>query len=930
MNNERFVKLKKTKLFKLGNENKYVLLSFLCSVFVLLIVFMCFGVFPFGNKTVLRMDLYHQYGPLFAELYDRLTSGSSLIYSWTSGGGGSFLGNFFNYLSSPLSVFILFFGHMNNPESIAFLMLIKSALASAFFCYYLKNSEDIKKHNISTVAFSVLYSFCGYFIAYYWNIMWLDAMVLLPLVLLGIEKIINKGKFGLYTCALALTIIANYYLGFMVCIFSVLYAVMYYFGKYEFTSTLTIFAEDTPKTRIKKLKNSRLFTSIGKFIGGSALALMLCAFTLLPIYFILQSSSATSGTFPTEVSSYFKIFDFMANHLASLEPTIRSSGEDVLPNIYCGIITIILTFVYLYTKSIPLREKISRISMIAILYISFNTNVINYMWHGLHFPNDLPYRFSFMYSFILLVMAYKALVRIREISRKDILNIGIALIAFIVLAEKLGSKNVLDETVIISIVFVVIYTIVLGMLHNKKFQTGAVATLLLCCVLTESVVANTNHYLIDQPKESYTKDYKSFRQLKSQLDDYDKTYFYRMELTNLNMRMDPCWFGYNGISTFSSMASEPLSNLQYNLGMYGNFINSYTYNLQTPVYNSMFSLKYIVNNSPNIKMNPELYTKLMKVGEYTAYKNNFDLPIAYCVDKELLYWNSSSDNPFENQNEYILNSTGVKNVLEELSLQDIQYYNINDFGENQNTGKYVFYKTDTNTTSSSFTINYVLEKAQNVYVYVDSESVTNGTISIRANGELVVDQNIDEEYIYDVGYQKDGTVISVDIPIKDESPSGYVDCFVYGLNMDKFKQAHSILNDGAINVTQFDETQIKGTVNAKNDCVLYTSIPYDKSWEVFIDGEEVPSGSIIPIGKSLLGIKLSAGQHNIELNYNARGLTAGIIISLITATTLIACYMVINRKKKASVLAENNEVSENNTSQNALQITDSDSENSDN
>lgn len=903
MDSKKFAKLKSSKLYELGYNNRYVLLSFACSVFVLLIVFISYGVIPFGENTVLRMDLYHQYGPLFAELYDRVTSGSSLTYSWTSSGGGSFLGNFYNYLSSPLSVFILLFGHKNNPESIAFLMLIKSAFASAFFCYYLKNSDDIRKHNVSTVAFSVLYSFCGYFIAYYWNVMWIDAMVMLPLVILGIEKIINKGKLGLYIFALAITIIANYYLGFMVCIFSVLYAIMYYFGKHEFSATFFDPIEQ-PKNIFKKLKNSRLFVSIGKFIGGSFFAVMLCAFSLFPVYFVLQSSSATSGTFPSELSSYFKIFDFLANHLSSLEPTIRSSGDDVLPNIYCGIITIILLFAYLYTKSIPMREKISRIALIAVLYASFNTNMLNYIWHGLHFPNDLPYRFSFMYSFIILVMAYKALIRIREISRKEILNIGIGIILFIILAEKIGSKNVLEETVIISILFVVIYTIVLGLLQSKKFHVGAVATLLLCCVITESVVANTTHYLIDQPKSNYTREYDDFRKLKAKLDEYDNSDFYRMELTDLNMRMDPCWFGYNGISTFSSMASEPLSNLQYNLGMFGNFINSYTYNLQTPIYNSMFSLKYIVNNSERVTMNPELFTKLMTVGKYTAYENNYHLPIAYCVNSDILYWSATYDNPFENQNEYILNSTGVSNVLESIPVSDFEYYNINDFGSHESSGKFVFYKTSATETASSFTVNYILEEDQNVYVYVDSENIANDTITIRANGEFVADQNIDEEYIFDAGVWEKGTLISIVIPIEDECNSGYVDCFVHGLNMEKFKDAYSILSKNAMKVEQFEETQIKGSIEAEEDCILYTSIPYDKSWKVYVDDKELPKSSIIPIEKALLGVRLSAGEHEIEFKYEAKGLVEGFVISSLTLVSLVAFYILLNNKKKKAMLNE--------------------------
>ncbi|MDR0314700.1 MAG: YfhO family protein, partial [Oscillospiraceae bacterium] len=320
---EKFKNFKSSRLYEFFYNNRYVVLSFLCSAAVMIVVYLSYGIIPFGEHTVLRMDLYHQYGPLFAELYDRLTGFDSLIYSWTTGGGGSFLGAFYNYLSSPLSIFILAFGHIGNPESISFLILIKAALASAAFTYYLKKSDEFSKHNATTAAFGVLYAFCGFFIAYYWNVMWLDAMYMLPLVVLGIERIINKGKPMLYSISLAITLFANFYLGFMVCIFCLLYAVMYYFGKYSIKSKFVPLENGQKQNVISALKNSRLLTSVFKFIGSSFLAILLCAVSLLPVFYILQFSSATSGNFPQEMSSYFKIFDFLANHLASLDPTIR-------------------------------------------------------------------------------------------------------------------------------------------------------------------------------------------------------------------------------------------------------------------------------------------------------------------------------------------------------------------------------------------------------------------------------------------------------------------------------------------------------------------------------------------------------------------------------------------------------------------------------
>ena len=120
-------KLKSGKLY----DNRFVFLAMLGSIMISLLVAYCYNMIPFKNHTILRMDLYHQYGPLFAELYERIKDGSSFLYSWNAGGGSSFLGNFYNYLSSPLSLLILLFSHENIPVAIG--VMIFSINSITFF-----------------------------------------------------------------------------------------------------------------------------------------------------------------------------------------------------------------------------------------------------------------------------------------------------------------------------------------------------------------------------------------------------------------------------------------------------------------------------------------------------------------------------------------------------------------------------------------------------------------------------------------------------------------------------------------------------------------------------------------------------------------------------------------------------------------------------
>ena len=235
------------------NENKYILLAGLGAAVVMLSLYIIFQITPFGDNTIYKSDLYHQYGPLFTELYDRLSSGESLVYSWNSGLGGPFIGNFFNYLSSPFGFLVLLFEHNGTFDAVAIMIFAKAVLCSTSMAYYLKKSQ--KYDGPMLIAFGVMYAFTAYFIAYYWNIMWMDSLYLFPLVILGIEKIINSGKCANYIAALAITMITSYYIAYMVCIFACLYFIYYYICSKEKLSYKRDVL-DYKKDQNGKIKNS--------------------------------------------------------------------------------------------------------------------------------------------------------------------------------------------------------------------------------------------------------------------------------------------------------------------------------------------------------------------------------------------------------------------------------------------------------------------------------------------------------------------------------------------------------------------------------------------------------------------------------------------------------------------------------------------------
>ncbi len=914
----------------------------------------------FGDSTVLRMDLYHQYGPLYAELYDRLVQSRSLIYSWTSGLGNSFLGNLFNYCSSPFALVILLLGHKNMPEAIAIMILLKAVFSAVSFNYYINKTTDTEKP--AGVGFALLYTFCGYFVAYSWNIMWLDAMAVFPLVILGIENIINRRSPTLYIAAMVYTMLTNYYMAYMVCIISVLYFIFYYFANYPLNSRIessktkkakeaqTPYSEglvvkeeksaetepapetaeaaaaeailpeegsaeafteqielppqkekteEEPKKKDMKVRECRFFTTGVIFAASSLLCFFVAAVALMPVLFCLRSSSATGNTFPSTFTVYYYVFDFIANHLPSLETTIRSSGSDVLPNVYCGMLTVMLIPAFLLSDKFKARFKITAVLMLAVFYFSFNLNTLNYIWHGFHFPNDLPYRFSFAYSFFLLMLAYHALLHIADFSRKYFITTGIGTIAFLIMVQKLGSKNVDNGTLIVSLIFIVAYVILAGLITSKRFTLKNLQHLLIMLIVIELICADTTHFIMSQSKSNYTSDYDAYQQI-SQLAEKDETdLFYRTELAKLRARMDPSWYGYNGISVFSSMAYKDTSAMMKSLGLFGNNINSYTYYPQTPVFNAFFSLRYVYDNAHLIKEGYD-YTEVASNESFTAYKNKFTLPLAFSVDSSITQWAPQNNtNPFDNQNSLVSLSTGVEGVFEPVFATDISSTNMESVALTSVNSGVTFSAKKTNATQSG-TVKVIIEVAEEGRYYVYAGSTRLSSIKFTAADDLTynyVSSSI-QPFILDMGERKPGEQIAVEYTVDAAYDSATVTYCAAKLNTEKFEEAYQkIQNNGTLTLETFEETSLSGKIKVSNaNAFVFTSIPYDKSWAVYLDGEQLQYGDpeaengVFAVGGGLTGFRVTRGEHTIEMRYQARGLKLG---KLMTSIGVVICAVLL-------------------------------------
>lgn len=816
-------------------NNIYVLYTLLLSLLIILVFFYINNITPFGSKDFTVIDFYHQYFPMTSELINRILNSKTLLFSFN--GSLPFIRNLYNYLSSPFNILLLPFKD-NLSTGFSLLIAIKAVLASTTICYYL--TKNIK-NSILSIPISISYGFSSYYIAYHWNIMWLDGMIFLPLIILGLEKIIKENKSLLYIITLSISIFSNYYIGYMICIFTFIYFQFYYLLNYKFNI----------KDFLTKFKNYILYSIIS--IG-------IISIVVIPIYFSLSSISATKDTFPSIFETEFNIINFILNNFSLSKPTVLISENIPLPNTSSSLLIFILIPLFFINKNINKKEKILYALLLLTLFLCMHNTFINFIWHGFHFPNDLPYRQSFIYIFITIIIAYKSLINIKYINTKKLLITLTVFILLIILSKIIKFDNLQNKVLIINTILLIIYfTILIINIKNKKYTQFALITI----VAIETCISCVYNIKPDHNGKDLDNSIKNYQYIKNILPQENE--FYRIEKIKRDTYNDPALNNYYGISVFSSMTYEDISKLQRKLGNGSNNINSYYYNLQTPIYNSMFNIKYLVGK---FNYNKNFYKENKNEG-IKEYK--YPLSIAYKVNNNIKNWDTSSNNPFTVQESFIKESTGFDNMFNKLNI------NFKDIvPEITNNGYFI--------NSRICSINLENDRNGDVYLYIDSNNLS----SVLVNGESYFIAT-NEPYIINLGYfsKYDDINVTMYFSYGDTSYNEF-NIYAYSFNENNFKKAYNSLNDEILNISSFKENHIKGYINLKESGVIFTSIPYDNSWKIKVDNKYI---DFYKIGESYIGFNLNEGYHNIEFIYKTKGLKTGAIISTISLISTIYLYI---------------------------------------
>ncbi len=882
-----------------------------------------------GKNMLLSSDGWHQYYPFLVTLREKLLSGGSMDYSWVVGMGGSFPSLFAYYLASPMYLLSIFVPLSALPHYFTLMTIVKLSLAGCFFAWFLR--LVYRRKDVSICFFGLLYAFCAWSAGYYWNIMWLDTFALLPLLIAGTVCLLRDGKFRLYIIALALSLWCNYYIAFFCCIFVLLSFVGYCICCWNgFVNFL------------------RRFLRIGICtLLGAGLACALLIPTLLAMQttysstakeFALLQLNIAEDAYGTVVGydNFWEMFcdqtipgiiDATKQVLTGLMPATEPTKMEGLPNVFCGLSTVILSLYFFCCKKISVREKLINLSLLVIIMLSFIIRWLDYVWHGFHFPNMLPYRFSFLFSFVLIAMAYRAYTLLDDLKPWHLLIIAPLSTLLIYNAYSKEEFGIYQQMLSIGIaiamlVFFAAYYFVIRLkkpnhpvlcfLH--KYRKGALLSILMLLLAAESVLSLA--YGID--KVGFTDQYdkngdivyprknENVQALLNYLDDkQDDPLFYRTEMTNTQTLNDPALNGYNGVSIFNSSTNANFNRLSRSLGL-ASWVgsNRFVYYESSPFTNTMCGIKYLIDRSGH-HYNTDYNSLLASSDNVKLLENDAFISVGFMANSELADFVAVEKkyNPIQEQEEMFRLATGIEDDLyEHISTKE---FKAPLSGSISNTGYSGTQYKYSMTTKGTISIIYTLEE-DGLYVATTKRPTgAESKMKVYLNNSKTALFSIDTKVrmIFSVGSFKKGDKLRFEYVFEESTGcSGTLSLDVARMNNDIFDAGLATLADEPFQITEFSDGYVRGTVDVLSDGLFYTSIPYEPGWKAYVDGNEVTlaegydaQNTEVVLSDAVICFPLTEGTHEIELVYEAPGVTLGLIISVVCLVIFITLWVILRK-----------------------------------
>lgn len=805
-------------------------------------------------------DITYQFIDYLAYYKTIFFGNNDLTYTFSKTLGGDMAGFSSYYLYSPFNLLLLLFPNKWLPVGLMIMIVLKCGLCGVSFFYMLSKMFGFRKDGI---IFSTTYAMMGYIIVYFQLYAYFDNLMLLPFIVLGIHKLTEnpKKKIG-YILPLFFSIIINYYVGWMLCIFSVLYFIYQIVLK---TDHLKNWKENIP---------SVVSFAISSFIAG-----MMSAFVILPALLSLrgEKNSFHLGLYRTfEMSQLFSRF---------YTNSFKGNISGCLPNIYCGVLMILLIGVFFFQKKISKKERIVSGLFLLFFFLNFYINTLNVVWHGFNLPIGFPYRYSFLLTFLMIIFAYKGYRNAQGNYSAAVLAgsliVYVLYSAFLIVrgSEVVGKNEIILDGILLLLLVAVLF------ICSKVNLNKRILILLLFFLQIADLFINAN----DAMKYfdfSGLKEYQAYLDETGSIIDTIKekdSDFYRIEKYYRRSHNDSMQFDYSGLTHYSSCEKKEIISFMGKMGFRDNGNWSFYNSGSTSFIDSLFGVKYIISQYDSTG---KPYVKEFEYNDKTIFRNPYALPFAFYADENVRSVDTDIDNVFEIQNSLADSISGTENhIFKEADCTDIHIENM----ITEDGGDYTIYKVNDSEKDAyvEFTLNISNENILQVYFTAPGLQ----DVELFLNGNSM--GGYFEKYKWDImdfGSYKEGEEVKIRIVAKSDSLK-LKNAYFYYEDQEALKNWYEKVSSGKCEISKITSSHLKGSVSSTEEKNLVFSIPYEKSWNIYVDGKETET---FEAAGKLLSIETDPGNHEIELVYKAAGRTLGITISCISFLFLLYILWVEN------------------------------------
>ena len=852
-------------------KKKYYTISVLIPAVMILAIFLLFSIIPFGHHTWLTIDLGQQYVDFFSYYQDTLLHHpEQFFYSFSKSIGGEMVSLWSYYLLSPFNLIFLLIPRSAIAMGVSLLIFLKLVSCTVSFAVLL--DVKFKQRNGTALLFALSYGFMSYLSANQFNVMWLDALIALPLIILGVDALLQKRNPLYYVFPLSLTILSNYYTGYMICLFLGLYFPYAYLTSVD-TFSWKIFGKQ-----------------FGRFIFYSVLSVGLITVILLPTFYSLLGSKGTATTIAWSLKSEYNPL-LMASKLfiGSFDFHEMQKGY---PNIFVGSLALFSFLCYFKEKKIALFQRLYALFITVIILISFNIEMFDKLWHAGQLPNWYSYRFSFLFSFWMVFLGYqwtlkKTAVGIRETFVYFFLFLA-AGIGFILFPQDYlqGWQIALGFGLSMGILYGLILIRRGKRTHQKFLISFVVIELLLNSIITLSRLG----YVMNTEFTAYQSSLTNWSTVLRPAENE----FYRSEKTMLRSKNDSLQVPTYGVSHFSSTFEKETERFFDAIGVrQGNaYVN---YSNGTLLTDALLGIKNTFIETTDATYNErwerkdlEDFSTIASFDEGHIVTNPNALSIAYPMKAILKSMKVPTNHPITMQNQLanaLSGTTSPKNIFTKVPYE-MTFENIS-----ASPVVYQRVQLEDNTRFGTITLTFTPETNDPIYLEM-AGTIGEEDLEMTLNGEPYAFYPVQSKpVLLSVAKNQKGHPQTLQIIVKADGFE-FSKLSLYSLNTTLLNERLEQTKAQELKLETFSATQFSGTMDVLEDSTVLTTIPYSKGWKVWVDGQEVQTYKILD---SLLGFTISKGAHHIEYRYTTPFLLEGSLVSL--ASLLLLSYILYKRKK---------------------------------